>query len=96
MSYKEIQKRAGSDDFYKARAADSALFLLALFPFWHHEGISEEIFSYAAIQERGIISHPELPLAHSVLDCKLLLLNKDVLGIILSSKREFESYCLSA
>ena len=33
LSYKEIQKRAGSDDFHKARAADSALFLLALFPF---------------------------------------------------------------
>ena len=77
LSYKEIQKRAGSDDFHKARAADSALFLLGLFPFWHHESISEEIFFYAATQRNQSMSHPDLPLAHSVLDCKLLALNKD-------------------
>ena len=75
LSYKEIQKRAASDDFHKARAADSALFLLGLFPFLHHESISEEIFSYAATNQR--MSDPDLPLAHSVLDCKLLSLNKD-------------------
>jgi hypothetical protein len=77
LSYKEIQSRAGSDDFHKARAADSALFLLALFPFLHHESISEEIFSYAATQKKKTISHPDLPLAHSILDYKLLSLNKD-------------------
>ena len=77
LSYKEIQKRAGSDDFHKARAADSALFLLALFPFLHHASISEEIFSYAATQKNQTMSHPDLPLAHSVLDHKLLSLHKD-------------------
>jgi hypothetical protein len=77
MSYKEIQKRAGSDDFHKARAADSALFLLGLFPFWHHESISEEIFSYAAVQKTQTISEPDLPCANSVLDQKLLSLKKD-------------------
>ena len=77
LSYKEIQKRATSDDFHKARAADSALFLLGLFPFLHHEGISEEIFSYAATEKSKTMSHPDLPLAHSVLDCKLLSLNRD-------------------
>ena len=77
LSYKEIQRRAGSDDFHKARAADSALFLLGLFPFWHHESISEEIFSYAAIQKKETISHPGLPHVHSMLDHKLLSLNKD-------------------
>jgi len=77
LSYKEIQKRAGSDDFHKARAADSALFLLALFPFWHHENISEEIFSYAAIQQNQTMSNHNLPLASYVLDNKLLPFNKD-------------------
>ena len=77
LSYKEIQKRAGSDDFHKARAADSALFLLSLFPFFHHESISEEIFSHAATQKKEAMSHPNLPLAHSILDYKLLSLNKD-------------------
>ena len=77
LSYIEIQKRTGSDDFHKARAADSALFLLALFPFWHHESISENIFLYAATQKNQRISYPDLPLAYSVLDHKLLSLNKD-------------------
>ena len=49
LSYKEIQQRAKSDDCYKANAANSAMLLLELFPFFHHEGISEEIFSYAAL-----------------------------------------------
>ena len=47
------------------------------FHFWHHENISEEIFSYAATQENQTISEPNLPLASSVLDYKLLSLNKD-------------------
>ena len=77
LSYKEIQKRAASGDFHKARAADSALFLLGLFPFFHHESISEEIFSYAATQKKGINSHPDLPFSHSILNYKLLCLNQD-------------------
>ena len=77
LSYKEIQKRAESDDFHKSRAAGSALFLLALFPFLHHESINEEIFSYAATQKNRRVSYPDLPLAYSVLDYKLLSLNKD-------------------
>ena len=77
LSYKEIQKKAGSHDFHMARAADSALFLLKLFPFWHYEGISEEIFLYAATHKNQRVSHPHLLLAHSVLDRKLLSLDKD-------------------
>ena len=73
----EIQKRARSDDFHKARAADSALFLLALFPFLHHQNISEEIFSYAATEDNETTSNHNLPLASSVLDRKLLSVNKD-------------------
>ena len=48
LSYKEIQKRAESDNSHNANAANSAMLLLKLFPFFHHEEITEEIFSYAA------------------------------------------------
>ena len=76
LSYKEIQKRAESDDPHRANAANSAMLLLKLFPFFHQEGITEEIFSYAALQEDDKSSSPELPLASSILDRKLLPLNK--------------------
>jgi len=52
------------------------MLLLELFPFSHHEGITEEIFSYAALQKDQEISNPELPLASSLLDQRLLALNK--------------------
>ena len=97
LSYKEIQKRAGSDDFHKARAADSALFLLALFPFLHHESIDEEIFSYAATQKNERVSYLDLPLAYSVLDFKLLSVNKDGTWdnfIFKEGIRVLRSFCL--
>ena len=76
LSYIEIQQRAESDNFHKANAANSAMLLLELFPFFHHEGITEEIFSYAALQKDQEISNPELPLASDILDWRLLALNK--------------------
>jgi tetratricopeptide (TPR) repeat protein len=76
LSYKEIQKRAESDDPHRANAANSAMLLLNLFPFFHHEGITEEIFSYAALQKDQKTSNPKLPLASSMLDQRLLPLNK--------------------
>ncbi|KIJ99880.1 hypothetical protein K443DRAFT_622722 [Laccaria amethystina LaAM-08-1] len=76
LSYKEIQQRAESDDSYKANAANSAMLLLQIFPFFHHEGITEEIFYYAALQKDQKTSDLELPLASSMLDQRLLLLNK--------------------
>ena len=76
LSYKEIQLRAESDDSYKANAANSAMLLLELFPFFHHEEITEEIFSYAALQKDQKTSDSELPLASSMLDQRLLPLNK--------------------
>ena len=76
LSYKEIQKRAESDDPHKANAANSAMLLLSLFCFFHHEGITEEIFSYAALQKDGEMSSPALPMASSILDRRLLPLNK--------------------
>ena len=76
LSYKEIQKRAESDDPYRANAANSAMLLLNLFPFFHHEGITEDIFSYAALQEGVESTNPALPIASSILDRRLLPLNK--------------------
>ena len=76
LSYKEIQQRAESDDCHKANAANVAILLLELFPFFHHEGITEKIFSYAALQKDKITSNSGLPLASSMLDQRLLPLNK--------------------
>jgi len=76
LSYKEIQKRSESDDPHRANAAKSAILLLNLFPFFHHEGLTEEIFSYAALQEDDESSSPALPIASSMLDRRLLPLNK--------------------
>jgi hypothetical protein len=76
LSYKEIQQRANSDDSHKANAAMSAKLLLELFPFFHHEWITEEIFSYAALAENEKTSSSELLLASSLLDRRLLSLNK--------------------
>ena len=70
LSYKEIEQRAMSDDSSKSNAANSAMLLLELFPFFHHEGITEEIFSSAALSEDDKTSMSILPLASSVLDRK--------------------------
>ena len=75
LSYKEIQQRAKSDDSCKANAANSAMLILQLFPFFHHEGISEEIFSYAALSEDDETPMSNLPLASSLLNRRLLPLH---------------------
>ncbi|KIK00831.1 hypothetical protein K443DRAFT_664318 [Laccaria amethystina LaAM-08-1] len=71
LSYQEIQQRAKSDDPYVNEAANNALFLMELFPFFHHEGITEEIFAYAVVQCQET-PQSALPLASSILDCRLL------------------------
>ena len=76
LSYKEILKRAQSDDPHRANAANYAMLLLELFPFFHHEGITEEIFSYAALHRDEYMSSHALPMANSILDRSLLPLNK--------------------
>ncbi|KIJ90614.1 hypothetical protein K443DRAFT_659169, partial [Laccaria amethystina LaAM-08-1] len=76
LSYKEIQQRAKTDDSHKANAANSAMFLLKLFSFFHHEDITEEIFSYAALPEDEKTSSSKLPLASCLLDRRLLPLNE--------------------
>ena len=75
LSYKEIQQWAKSDDSYKANAAKSAMLILQLFPFFHHEGITEEIFSYAALPEDDKTPMSNLPLASSLLNRRLLPLH---------------------
>jgi hypothetical protein len=80
LSSKEIQQRAKSDDSQRAEAAKSAMFLLAIFAFFHFDSIPEEIFSYAATQENEEYGNneqrPALPLASSIVDHTLLQLHK--------------------
>jgi len=76
LSYKEIQQRAESDDPHKANAANSAMLLLELFPFFHHEEMTEEIFCYAALPEDDETPISNLPLASSLLDRRLLPLSE--------------------
>ena len=72
LSYKELQQRAKSDDSLKANAAKSAMLLLELFPFFHYEGITGEILSYAALPDDNETLMSNLPLASSQLDRRLL------------------------
>ena len=55
------------------------MFLLAIFVFFHFDGITEEIFSYAATQEYEEYGDNEqrsaLPLASSIIDHTLLQLH---------------------
>jgi len=76
LSYKEIQKKAESDDSHRANAANSAMLLLGLFSYFHHEKITEKIFSYAALQKDQKTSNTELLLASSTLNQRLLPMNK--------------------
>lgn len=48
ISVKEIENRAKYKDETQAKTAQSALFLLGIFAFLHHENISEDIFRKAA------------------------------------------------
>jgi len=79
LSFEEIHQRAKGDDSQKAEAAKSAMFLLAIFAFFHFDGITEEIFSYAATQEHEEYGDNEqrstLPLTGSMIDHTLLQLD---------------------
>jgi hypothetical protein len=79
LSFKEIEQRAKSDDSQRAEAAKSAMFLLAIFAFFHFDGITEEIFSYAATQEyeenEDNEQRSDLPLASFIMDRTLLQLH---------------------
>ena len=77
LLYKEIQQRTESADSDKARAAKNAILILAIFSFFHHDDISEDIFSNAATQKDLDFTSEEFfsPLASSKLDYRLLPLN---------------------
>ena len=82
LLHKEMQLRTQSADFDKARAAKNAILILAIFSFFHHDGISEDIFSNAATQKGQkqtwvgfLLQKFALPLASSKLDHRLLSLN---------------------
>ena len=76
LSCKEIEQRAKSYDSQRAEAAKSAMFLLAIFALLHFDGITEEIFSYAATQAYGNDEkRSALPLASSIIDHTLLQLH---------------------
>ena len=83
LLYKEIHQRTQSDDFVKARAAKNAILILAIFSFLHHDAISEDIFSNAAIQKHQkwgwlsfLLEKSILPLASSKLAQGLIPLNE--------------------
>ncbi|KIJ90892.1 hypothetical protein K443DRAFT_35227, partial [Laccaria amethystina LaAM-08-1] len=76
LSYKEIQQKAESYDSHKANAANSAMLLLELFPFFHHEEMTEDIFCYAALAKDDETPISNLPLASSLLDRRLLPLSE--------------------
>ena len=95
LSYKEIQQRAKSDDFCKANAANSATLLLQLFPFFHHEGIPEEIFSSAAVSEDDESPMSNLSLASSLLDHRLLPLCETGTWDNFMFREGIKHYCLS-
>ena len=80
LSCKEIQQRAKSDDSQRAEAASSAMLLLAIFSFFHFDGIIEEIFSYAATHEHekngDIEQISALRLASYIIDHTLLQLDE--------------------
>ena len=76
LSFKEIQQRAKSDNSQRAEAAKTAMFLVSMFAFFHFDGITEEIFSYAATQEYGDNEQRSaLPLESSIIDCTLCQLH---------------------
>ena len=76
LSYKRIQQTAKSEYPHRANAANSAILLLELIPFFHHEQITEDIFYYSALQKDNKTPMLNLPLASSLLDPRLLPLHQ--------------------
>ena len=67
---------AESEDSHKANAANSVMILLELFPFFHHEEMTEESFCYAALPEDNETPLSNLPLASPLHDQRLLPLSE--------------------
>jgi tetratricopeptide (TPR) repeat protein len=81
LSYQEIKRRTGSADLHEAKAAETSMHILAVFVFFHHDGIMKDIFSYATIPQhwrnRDEDDISGLPCASALLDHTLLPLNED-------------------
>src|SRR6266704_2630000 len=75
ISIKEIERRATNNSGWQGMAAQSALMLFRIFAFFHHEGISEDIFrnvgqNYCKRRDE----QNNLPCSISVLDTETLFL----------------------
>ena len=95
----EIQQRAKSDDSQTTKAAESAMLTLALFAFFHFDGITRDIFSYAAKGLEKVVDNEQrsvLPLARSMLDCTLLQIDNTGKWDDFVFKERFNCYFLSA
>ena len=81
LSFKEIEKRAGGHSSKDAQAAQAAILILQICAFYHHSGISKDIFKSAAEEsmKRDVNSDRfrKLPQAVTLLDRTLLGLDND-------------------
>ena len=80
LSFKELEKRAsGQSSAGDAQAAQAAILILQICAFYHHSGISKDIFRSAAEESREHDSEitEKLPLAMSSLDRTLFSLDNN-------------------
>ena len=82
LSFKEIEKRAGGHSTLEdAQAAQAAILILQICAFYHHTGISKDIFRSAAEEamKKDVYSDrfKKLPQAVNLLDHTLLALDND-------------------
>ena len=82
LSFKEIKRRASEPSSTgDAQAANSAILILQICAFYHHNNISKDIFRSAAEESREYGADSEvaekLPLAMSSLNCILLALDNN-------------------
>ena len=81
LSFREIEKRAGEHSSENSQAAQAAILILQICAFYHHTGISKEIFRSAAEKatKHDVNSDRfrKLPQAVTLLDYTLLGLDND-------------------
>ena len=80
LSFKEIEKRAGRHSTTKdAQAAKAAILILQIFAFYHHSGISKDIFRSAAeeVMKQNVTSDRFRKLPQAI----TLLLDHTLLGL---------------
>ena len=81
LSFKEIERRAGYSTLKDAQAAQAAILILQICAFYHHTGISKDIFQSAAKeatkQDVNSDIFRKLPWAVTLLDHTLLDLDNE-------------------